>query len=208
MNDNNENLSDDKTIEELIGNWEIYIKIISNKIDNEELKVSLLNLCEEQKDRIIICPASTRTEFIAAKPGGLVWHSLNVLKLAKDLNKIYDTNININDLIVASLFHDIGKIGDEHNDLYIKQESNWHRERGMMFELNPKLNTSTVPQRSIWWLNHYKVPLNLDVIHAINSVHLEIPDLSTTHVTYNIPVLSLVIQQATRTSCVINKGKF
>ena len=208
MSNNTMNTPTEKTIEELIENWELFLKVVSTKVENEALKTSLLNLCEGQKDRILICPASTRTDFIAAKPGGLVWHSLNVLKLAKDLNKVYATNISADDLVVASLFHDIGKIGDQYDDLYLKQESSWHRERGMMFELNPKLNTSNVPQRSLWWLNHYKVPLNLDIINAITSVHLETPDFSATHVTYNVPTISLILQQATRASCVINKGKF
>ena len=201
------NEPEEKTIEQLIENWEVFLKVVSTKVENEELKTSLLNLCEDQKDRILICPASTRTDFIAAAPGGLVWHSLNVLRLAKDLNKLYLSNISVDDLIVTSLFHDIGKIGDQYNDLYIKQESQWHRDRGMMFELNAKLNTSTVPHRTLWWLNHYKVPLSLEAINAINSVHLETPDMSS-HVTYNVPVLTLVLQQATRASCVINKGKF
>jgi hypothetical protein len=202
------NESKEKSLEELIENWELYIKIISTKVENEELKKSLLTFCEQQSQRILICPASTRTDFIAAAPGGLVWHSLNVLKLSKDLNKVYSTNISVDDLITTSLFHDIGKIGDQYNDLYIKQESNWHRERGMMFELNTKLNTSTVSQRTLWWLNHYKVPLNLEVINAITSFNQDPSDTVATHINYNVPNLTLILQQAIRAACILNKGKF
>lgn len=45
-------------------------------------------------------------------PGGLAWHSVNLTKLAMDLNKLYKTNIPEESIIIAGLCHDLCKIGN------------------------------------------------------------------------------------------------
>lgn len=45
-------------------------------------------------------------------PGGLAWHSVNLTKIALELNKLYKTNIPEESIIIAGLCHDFCKIGN------------------------------------------------------------------------------------------------
>jgi len=195
--------SNDKIELKLVENWDLFTKIIESKIENKQLKAPLLKLCEDQSTRIITCPASTREDYIGAFTGGLVWHSLNVLKTMKEINKICGNKASTEDMIVASLFHDIGKIGDKTHDYYYRQDSEWHRERGMFFETNKKLNTSSVSVRSLWWLNQYAVPMSIDMISSISAMQ----NASATNDFYSTSYLTNLLQQSVQCSCSINRGK-
>jgi putative nucleotidyltransferase with HDIG domain len=47
-----------------------------------------------------------------AEPGGLLEHSLNVLTLARDLAKSWDSTIPDESITISALLHDLGKMGD------------------------------------------------------------------------------------------------
>lgn len=47
-----------------------------------------------------------------AEPEGLLKHSLNVLDYARKLNVALDTDISDESIIIVSLLHDLGKMGD------------------------------------------------------------------------------------------------
>ena len=47
-----------------------------------------------------------------AEPGGLLEHSLNVLTLARDLAKSWESTIPDDSITISALLHDLGKMGD------------------------------------------------------------------------------------------------
>lgn len=47
-----------------------------------------------------------------AEPGGLLEHSLNVLTLARDLARAWESTIPEESIIISALLHDLGKMGD------------------------------------------------------------------------------------------------
>lgn len=191
-------------IDKIEKNWDLYYDLVG-RIKNEEARTALLALCDEVKDRLAAAPASTRLDFVGAYPGGLVQHSLNVLKLAKDLNKVFGAKADSDSLIITCLFHDVGKIGNQKEDHYIEQESDWHRNRGMMYELNTKLNKVHPSQRSLWWLNGSGCPLSEEEVYALSSLshvgHMYSSDL------YEAPMLSVILQTAVRVACIKGTGK-
>lgn len=184
-------------------NWETFQAVVG-KIKDDDVRQSLLDLCEELSPRIAACPASTSTKYIGAFPGGLVWHSLEVLKVMKELNKLYDAKISTDSIILTALFHDIGKIGSKTEDYYLPQESDWHVKRGMVFTINEELANTPVSVRSLYWLAA-SVPLSEDEIGAISSLqhmqHMYSSEL------YSAPMLTLILQQAVRAVCTKNKGQ-
>jgi hypothetical protein len=141
--------------------------------------------------------------YVGAFAGGLVWHSLEVLKIMKELNKLYNANISADSLILTALFHDIGKIGNKTTDLYSPNDSDWHVKRGIVYKMNEELMTTPVPVRSLWWLSSY-TSLSEEEIHAITSLQHLHQMYSSEY--YNVPMLTLVLQQAVRAACVKNKG--
>lgn len=189
----------EEEFEKIKQNWDLFLSLISNKISNPIIKEPLEKLSKELEDRIAACPASTKLEYTGAFTGGLVWHSLNVLKTMKDLNKIYEAKYSPDTLIVVSLFHDIGKIGNEEEDYYLKQESDWHRKNGFMYKVNDCLPPSNIQTRSLWWLNHYGVALSEQEIHAIYSLN-QIGQMFNSEL-YNVPMLTLMLQQSVRFCC-------
>lgn len=148
---------------------ENYVKFLSlvDKLDDSR-KSAVLNMLNDLGDRLVIAPASHKTEYHSAYPGGLVEHSLFVCMNLLKLVKLFAPNKWSNDtLILVSLFHDLGKVGNEKNDFYIPQDSDWHKERGMMYKFNENLEYMTHAQRSLYMLQHYNIPLSQEEYIAI-----------------------------------------
>jgi HD domain len=122
-------------------------------------------------DRLALCPASSRSNFHRACPGGLIEHSLRVLTNAMKLCKTFEWEIPKDSLIIACLMHDLGKVGSLTKDKYLPQSSDWHRNKGMVYESNEELLNGieymSVPDRSIFLLQHYGVKLLHEEMLAI-----------------------------------------
>lgn len=54
-------------------------------------------------------PASTRLDFHGAHEGGLAHHSINVYEVFKEKNDRYDLGLKDDELVIASLLHDVCK---------------------------------------------------------------------------------------------------
>jgi len=198
-------MADKKVSDKVIANWDTFMDLIEKKVQDSTVRDSLKELCIEVEDRLAPCPASTKTDYVGSFLGGLVWHSLNVLKIMVELNKIYSTNLTPDSLIVTGLFHDIGKIGSLDQDYYLSQQSDWHRNRGILYEINPDIPHVPVAIRSLWWLNSSGVPLAEHEIHAISSLQ-HMNQIYSSEL-YDAPKLTLILQQAVRAACILNKGK-
>jgi hypothetical protein len=194
----------EKHIEAIEKNWSIFLDLVS-RISNEDIKKALTTLCEEVQDRLSVCPAST--QYAGSYAGGLVEMNLNVLKIAKELNKIYRADISVDKLITVCLFHSIGKLGNKEEDFYLEQQSSWHRERGMMFEINKNLPNTPYPIRTIWWLNSYGVSLDEEELFAISSMQDIGRSEYRSNELYDCPLLSVILQQSTRVAFIKNKEK-
>jgi len=143
------------------------------KIDNVKKVLALVEKFPEPRKSLIkemlegpigsryfTAPASQRTQYHSAFPGGLVYHSLlvvaNLWRLAKDLcPDKYPNHV----LSFVGLFHDLGKAGDESGDMYVVNGSQWHRDRGMMYELNNDIMYMEHSERSAFLLQKYGVTM-------------------------------------------------
>lgn len=193
---------DARAVQKIHDNINLFTSLVK-KIKDEDVRNALTDLCEEVGSRLAACPASTNVKYIGAFPGGLVWHSIEVLKVMKELNKIYGAEISADSLILCALFHDIGKIGNKNEDYYEAQTSDWHAKKGMLFTINENLANISVSVRSLWWLST-GVPLSEAEIHAITSLQ-HMGNMYSSEL-YNAPMLTLILQQAVRAVCVMNKG--
>lgn len=155
----------DLTAEEIQRNFDKFQVLLQKVGDRAD---AAQRIVEGLGERLAIAPASTKLSFHNAFPGGLVEHSLRVFKNAFKLTKAFGWEIPQDSLIIATLFHDLGKVGDEKNDYYLPQESEWHREkRGEVFMINQELVYMTVPDRSVWLCQHYGLSLTKDEFLAI-----------------------------------------
>lgn len=127
-----------------------------------------LALVDHLGERLAMCPASSRKEYHAAFPGGLVDHSLRLLSNALKLCKTFNWEVPKDSLIIGCLLHDLGKVGDHERDYYLPQDSDWHREKlGEMYKHNKEILYMTVPDRGVWLCQHFGLKLTQDEWLAI-----------------------------------------
>jgi len=127
-----------------------------------------LSLVDHLGERLAMCPASSRKEYHAAFPGGLVDHSLRLLSNALKLCKTFNWDVPKDSLIIGCLLHDLGKVGDHEKDYYVPQDSDWHREKlGEMYKHNKDIQSMTVPDRGVWLCQRFGLELTQDEWLAI-----------------------------------------
>ena len=131
------------TPEEIEKKWKTFESLLKRLSDD-----NILNLIDSIGQRIIMSPASQRSDQYGAYPGGLVEHSLNVASFLRNANEVYNHGLDMNSIIKVSLLHDIGKIGDLENDLFLVQDSDWHREKlNQEYKYNENISKMSVIEK-------------------------------------------------------------
>jgi hypothetical protein len=95
-----------------------------------------------------------------------------VLNNLAALNKTYGWKLPKESMIIAALFHDIGKLGmpgdDSANDFYIQQTDSWrHDKLGEVYKYNNDIPFLTTPDRSMFMMQHYQIRLTPQEWQAI-----------------------------------------
>lgn len=121
------------------------------------------------EERLALCPASSKKQFHNCFAGGLVEHSLRVLKNCNKLAQVFKDSVPISkeSMIFACLFHDIGKIGSLDHERYIPQTSDWHLKQGNLYEWNNKMQFMTVSHGGLFLMQHFGVHMTFDEFQAI-----------------------------------------
>lgn len=157
------------TPEDIEQNWVRFYSLCEKLGDRSPAVVAML---DELDERLCLCPGSAKTDYHAAFPGGLVDHSLRVLNNLVSLNKTYGWKLPKESMIIAALFHDVGKVGlpgkSSENDFYIEQTDSWRRDKlGEVYKYNNDIKYMTTPDRSVFIMQHYQVKLSIDEYLAI-----------------------------------------
>jgi len=152
------------TPEEIEQNWKRFYALCEKTGDRAP---SILKMLDELDMRLCLCPGSAKTEYHAAYAGGLVDHSLRVLNNLVALNKAYDWKLPKESMIIAALFHDVGKVGlpgsSDDNNFYVEQTDSWRRDKlGEVYSYNNSMQYMTTPDRSVFLLQHYGIQLTAD----------------------------------------------
>ena len=139
-------------------NWSLFRKLCEKTGERSE---SILRMADSLGERIIMCPAFDKSEHLTCRPGGLMEYSLATFKNLRALTSTFDEDISLESIIIVSLFHNIGKIGDPDGEPYfIEQDSQWHREKlGQLYKYNPDIAKMTHPHRSLFILQRYNIAL-------------------------------------------------
>ncbi len=187
--------------EQIVTNWEKYSGLL---LQTGEHRVDGIQaMLDHFGDRLVTAPASSRTEYHNCFVGGLVEHSLRVLKNCTRLMKVCpDVYKGIPDesVVFAALLHDLGKVGDLDHDRYVPQTNNYYKERGNLYEMNHAMPYSTNTHASLFILQHFGIKTTWDEWAAIllndGSVLVENKPYAMRE-----PPLALLVHQADRISC-------
>lgn len=155
------------TAEEIKENYEKFVSYAMRTGDHR--KDALQKFFDHFEERLALCPASSKLQYHNCFPGGLVEHSLRVLKNCNKLIQVFkdDFEFSKESMIFACLFHDIGKIGMIDHSRYVEQTSDWHKRQGNVYEYNSQMPFLTTPHASVFLLQHFGVHMTFDEFQAI-----------------------------------------
>jgi hypothetical protein len=157
--------------EQIVDNWNKLLKIIEDGFDGER-RQKLLKLYNDFEERIVTCPASGKTFYHGAYPGGYVEHVINVISFAYIVHNNWiaagaKPKYTEEELLFAALNHDLGKIGDIDNPYFIEHNERWRNDRGEIYIHNDKIRWMEVSDRSLWLLQNYGIKFTQTEMLAI-----------------------------------------
>lgn len=181
------------TPEFLQKNYDKTVELVSTHVSSPR-KEKILTMLDDLKDRYVIAPASSKKDHHSAFPGGLCYHNLHVLKwVGKFASVMCKDKYSMETLLVATMFHDLGKIGDLKEDYYIEQDSSWHKEKlGQLYKMNPNIQFMKVPHRALFIAQKYGIELTQEEYIAVlvsDGMH----DETNKHYSMKEPDLAIII---------------
>ncbi len=152
--------------------WSTYSRLCK-KLDDPGVD----KLLDALGERLIVCPAGTKTTQKGCEPGGLIDYHLGVTDVMRKVSQSLGNNCTTSSILKVGLLHEIGKVGDLESDLFLIQDSSWHREKlGQLYKYNEAVQKMPVAQRTLYLLQHFNVQLTLDewlAIQVSQGLHLD-----------------------------------
>ena len=151
--------------EKISKNYEKHLKIIDTYIG--ERKDSIKAMLSKLEETYVMAPASSRTWYHNAFPGGYIDHVNRVVEYAVKQSRLYKemggtVDYTDEELVFAALFHDLGKIGDGNLPNYLPQNDKWRRDKlSEAYTYNPDLDFMLIPDRSLFILQKFGIPVSL-----------------------------------------------
>ena len=163
------------TAEQIQSNWEEFLSNIETYI-SEPRKQVLLDFYKSKEDRFVLMPAAHTTKFHNCFPGGYIEHVNRVVECALNQAQLWAdmgcdmSTFTIEELVFAAINHDLGKVGDSKNDLYIPSQDDWRkRNLGELYTFNGEVGFMTIPDRSLFLLQEAGIRYNLNEMLAIRT---------------------------------------
>lgn len=150
--------------EQIKKNWDKHIKIVNHYITDRKDPIKLM--LDKMSEDYIMAPASSKTWFHNAFPGGYVDHVNRVVEFSIKQKELYQSmggTIDFTDeqLVFAALFHDLGKIGDGDIPNYIPQTDKWRQDKlSEKYTYNPDLDFMLIPDRSLFILQKFGIKVD------------------------------------------------
>lgn len=164
--------------ERLLLNFENYAKVLKKYFPEEGTDRFL----EDYSVRLTTCPRGLTNED-GGKHGALIDHMTRVALAAKDHAALLDKKLGSNVIDKKSitrvcLVHELGKLGTPEEELYVTQESQWHRDKlGQNFKYNDNCPKMSFSHRTLWMLQHYNMMLSeAEYIAILTSQGMHFPE--------------------------------
>lgn len=143
-----------------------HIELVDTYVQSQERKDLIKAIINTFGEDYIISPASSKGWYHNAFPGGYIDHVNRVIKTSfkvKDLYQSIEGKIDFSDeeLFIAGLFHDIGKLGYPKKPQYLPQDNKWRRDNlDELYKINTELEFMKVPDRSLYVLQLFGFKLS------------------------------------------------
>lgn len=160
--------------EKIQSNWKKHGKIIKNSLPEERTR-EIFSMYSDLGEEVIMAPASGRSTFHNAFPGGYVDHVNRVvrcsLKIAETWKELgIELDFTEQELIFSALFHDLGKIGLKNLPNYLPQTNDWRKKNLQEnYTPNPELDFMLIQDRSLFILQYYSIKVSQKEYLAIKT---------------------------------------
>ena len=150
--------------EQISKNYQKHLKIIDTYIGDRA--DSIKSMLKHMEETYMMAPASGKTWYHNAFPGGYVDHVNRVVQYAVEQHRLYikmggTVDYTEEQLVFAALFHDLGKIGDGDKPNYIPQTDKWRQDKlSEMYTYNPDLDFMLIPDRSLFILQKFGIKVD------------------------------------------------
>ena len=119
----------------------------------------------ERETSWLTSPASTRFHLNVER--GLLLHSVGVTYNALGTRDLLAPDIPDESIVIAALFHDLGKVGYPGKPYYLRNDVQWEiTKRNMTYKVNPEVTTMNLAVRSLYLISN-RVALSEDEAQAI-----------------------------------------
>ena len=158
--------------EQIQKNWERHLAII-NKFIAEDRKVQVLEMVDYLEEKLVLAPASGKSHFHNAFPGGYIDHVNRVVHCALKTKALWeemgaDINFTEEELVFSALFHDLGKVGDGEKEGYLRQTDQWRQKNlNEQYTPNKELPFMLIQDRSLYLLQKFNIKLSHNEYMAI-----------------------------------------
>lgn len=162
------------TPEQIKSNLEEFYSLIEKHIA-EPRTTLLLGLYQAQEENLAFAPASSKSAYHNAFPGGYVDHVLRVVKASLAMTETWKNlgatiNFTQEELVFSALNHDLGKLGFDKKPAYLPNDSDWHiKNQGAIYKPNPELPFIPIQDRSLFTLQSNGITLSLNEFIAIKT---------------------------------------
>lgn len=151
--------------EQIQNNWESFLQIVKDNVPGKRGEI-LYNFFVEHEERFALMPASGKTSYHNAFPGGYIDHVIRVFHLSHEFSNLwYTSGANTPDeeeISFVALVHDLGKFGDLQHEEYLPQDQDWAKKRGEEYKHNPDIPFMKTAERSLFLLQQLGVKVSHD----------------------------------------------
>lgn len=151
--------------EQIQENYEKHLKIINHYLTGDR-KEKVLEMISSMEENYTMAPASTKSWYHNAFPGGYLDHVNRVVELSLRLGKMYESmggtiDYTEEEIVFSALFHDLGKLGDGEKVNYLPQTNKWRKDNMQEeFTNNPDLDYMLIQDRSLFVLQKYGIQVS------------------------------------------------
>ena len=142
---------------------------------SEPRTTKLLALYQSQEDNLAFAPASSRSSYHNAFPGGYVDHVNRVVEAALKVTKLWDNmgatiNFTTEELVFSAINHDLGKLGRDGQPAYLPNDSEWHvKNQGAIYKPNTELPFIPIQDSSLFILQQAGIELTFNEWVAVKT---------------------------------------
>jgi hypothetical protein len=157
-------MSEDKA-NELVNNFDKYSSYLKKYFKESAVD----KFVKHFSNRLAMCPTGL-TQDAGGYPGALIKQALLTVKHSAGIARLLfpDDSALVDSVVRVALVHDIGRLGDLNAEMYIEQDSDWHRQKlGQNYKYNEACSIVNPAHRSLYILQHFDFNITLEEWVAI-----------------------------------------